>query len=92
MSEPDNVEARLESMERRLVEIQQELASDLPRRPEPQPPVELDVSVGPFASTDAVREFERELARLPGVREVMLRGYEPGNRAIIEVQLDGDTS
>ena len=92
MSEQDNVEARLESMERRLVEIQQELASDLPRPPEPEGPVELDVSAGPFESTDAVREFERELARLPGVREVMLRGYEAGNRAIIEVQLDGDTS
>jgi hypothetical protein len=92
VSEQGNVEARLESMERRLVEIQHELASDLPRRPEPERPVELDVSAGPFTSTDAVREFERELARLPGVRDVMVRGYEPGNRAIIEVQLDAETS
>jgi hypothetical protein len=46
----------------------------------------------PFATMDALREFERGLAALPGVRTVTVRGYETGNRAILEVQLGGETS
>jgi len=39
------------------------------------------------AGVAAVRAFEQELLRLPGVREVTLRGYEGENRAMFDVQL-----
>jgi hypothetical protein len=102
MSDSPNVETRLEAMERRLAEIQQELAPDVPPSsvPEPAPAPDpaaspaaaVEVSAGPFPSMDALREFERAIAALPGVREVAVRGYESGNRAIIEVQLAPETS
>jgi hypothetical protein len=41
-------------------------------------------------SVDALRAFERAVSRLPGVREVAVRGYEGADRAIIEVRLDRD--
>ncbi len=53
---------------------------------------EVEVTAGPFRDTAALREFERTLARLPGVGEVVVRGYRPGNRAILEVQLERETS
>jgi hypothetical protein len=53
---------------------------------------EVELTAGPFRDTAALREFERSLARLPGVREVTVRGYKPGNRAILEVQLEPKTS
>ncbi len=102
MSDPASVQTRLEAMERRLAEIQRELAPDVPAPPEAVPRAEgdaageghggVDVSAGPFASLDAVRAFERAVAALPGVREVTVRGYETGNRAILEVQLGEETS
>ncbi|HEY5188997.1 MAG TPA: hypothetical protein VII87_08195 [Solirubrobacteraceae bacterium] len=52
----------------------------------------LTVTAGPFASTDAVRSFERALASLPGVSAVELRGYEGGDRAIVDVHLSAPTS
>ncbi|MGI9184544.1 MAG: hypothetical protein ACR2GZ_06190 [Solirubrobacteraceae bacterium] len=52
----------------------------------------LTVGAGPFAGTEAVRGFERTLAALPGVRGVELRGYEGGNRAIVDVHLAPPTS
>jgi hypothetical protein len=54
-------------------------------------PTVLNLSAGPFTGTKALREFERELAALPTVREVSLSGFEPGNRAVIEVQLRSTT-
>jgi hypothetical protein len=45
------------------------------------------VSAGPFASTGALADFERALAEIPGVREVAIRGFEEGDRAIVDVQL-----
>ncbi len=48
----------------------------------------VDISVGPLASTDALREFAQALGELAGVRAVDLRGYEGGDRAILEVQLE----
>ncbi len=48
----------------------------------------VDISVGPLASTDALREFTRALRELPGVRAVDLRGYEGGDRAVLDVQLE----
>ncbi len=97
-------------MERRLSEIQRELAPEFPVRPVPDPAPRpappaaaaeapappptavVEVSAGPFPSMDALREFERAVLQLPGVRGVAVRGYETGNRAILEVQLDQETS
>jgi hypothetical protein len=50
-------------------------------------PADVTISAGPFSSIAAVRAFERELAELPGVSEVTLRGYEGTNRAIIDVRI-----
>ncbi len=52
----------------------------------------LSVTAGPFAGTEAVRGFEHALAGLPGVSGVELRGYEGGNRAIVDVHLSLPTS
>jgi hypothetical protein len=52
----------------------------------------IEVTAGPFRDTEALREFQRTLSRLPGVRDVALRGYRSGDRAIIEVQLEQETS
>ena len=45
------------------------------------------VSVGPLESTGALRAFERALSRVTGVRSVRVRGYEGGDRALIDVHL-----
>jgi hypothetical protein len=55
-------------------------------------PMEVTISAGPFASIDALRAFEQELARLPGVREVEVRAYKGDDRALIEVQLFSPTT
>ena len=55
----------------------------LPEGPEPV----AGVSAGPFASLDALRRFERTLAALPEVREVVLREYAGEDRAVLEVRL-----
>jgi hypothetical protein len=52
----------------------------------------LTVTAGPFTGTEAVRGFEHALAALPGVGGVELRGYEGGNRAIVDVHLSPPTS
>ncbi len=49
------------------------------------------LSAAPFASLEALHEFEQAVSRLPGVREVAVRGYEGTDRAIIEVRLDRPT-
>ncbi|HJS95180.1 MAG TPA: hypothetical protein VJ741_13035, partial [Solirubrobacteraceae bacterium] len=49
---------------------------------------DVTLSAAPFASLEALREFERAVSGLPGVREVLIRGYEGTDRAIIEVRLD----
>jgi hypothetical protein len=48
---------------------------------------EVALSAGPFTSTAAVRQFERDLTAMPVVREVTVRGYEGENRAMFDVQL-----
>jgi hypothetical protein len=45
------------------------------------------LSAGPFASIEALHEFERALSDVPGVRDVAVRGYEGIDRAIIDVRL-----
>jgi hypothetical protein len=47
----------------------------------------LAVSAGPFASTQALGLFRAALEALPGVRSVELRGFEGGDRAVLEVHL-----
>ncbi len=47
----------------------------------------LSVSAGPFASTEALRSFQAALEALPEVRAVELRGFEGGDRAILDVHL-----
>jgi hypothetical protein len=49
---------------------------------------DVTVAAGPFASLDALRAFELAVSRLPGVRDVAVRGYEGADRAIIEVRLE----
>lgn len=55
-------------------------AGDAPRS-------EVAVSAGPFSGTPALRDFERALSDLPGVRGVSLRGYDSDDRAVWDVQL-----
>jgi hypothetical protein len=45
------------------------------------------LSAGPFASIETLHEFEETLARVRGVRDVVVRGYEGNDRAIIDVRL-----
>jgi hypothetical protein len=54
------------------------------RRPDDS---DVTLSAAPFASLEALHEFEQAVASLPGVREVAVRGYEGTDRAIIEVRL-----
>ena len=61
------------------------LAPTPPRRLELAVPVTL--SAGPFANIEALHEFEEALSRMPGVRDVAVRGYEGTDRAIIDVRL-----
>jgi hypothetical protein len=63
-----------------------------PRAPEGPPADEATLSAGPFASTGSLHRFERVLGGLPDVREVELRGYESGNRAILDVRLAEETT
>jgi hypothetical protein len=53
---------------------------------------EVSVSAGPFASTAALRGFERALGQLPEVREVAVRAYEGDDRAVVDVLLVQPTS
>ena len=47
----------------------------------------LTVTAGPFGSLEAVRAFEQTLAGLPGVASAEVRGYESGDRAVVDVDL-----
>ena len=87
---PAEMHAKLLSAMRDLLDAYGGTLQQLPVAADPEragnpPPVA--VSVGPFANTSAVRAFEQELLRLPGVREVTLSGYEGENRAMYDVQL-----
>ncbi len=55
-------------------------------------PSSVSVSAGPLASTQALRAFAETLQRLPVVRDVEVRGYEGGDRAIVDVHLLDATS
>jgi hypothetical protein len=63
--------------------------STVPRPTRGRPdPADATLDAGPFASTEALHEFERAVSRLPGVREVVLRAYQGTDRALLEVRLD----
>ena len=47
----------------------------------------LGLTVGPLRSPEELRAFESALADLPAVDAVALRGYEGGDRAVLDVQL-----
>jgi len=81
------VHLRLLASSEELLEAYLDLLDTL-RHPE-SPPREpgATVDVGPFATLGSVRAFEAALATLPGVVDVGVRGYERGDRAIIEVEL-----
>jgi len=72
------------SMRELLAGYERVLAPASRRRPEP---AGATLAVGPFASIEALREFEAALSHLRGVSEVVVRGYEGTDRAIIEVRL-----
>lgn len=48
-------------------------------------PSQISVVAGPFSSLQAVRDFERALETLPNVASVQARGYEGGDRAVVDV-------
>ncbi|MDQ6836523.1 MAG: hypothetical protein M3016_10095 [Actinomycetota bacterium] len=52
----------------------------------------VSVSAGPFASTEALRAFEQALQGLPEVSAVQVRGFEGGDRAIVDVHLSAPTA
>jgi hypothetical protein len=52
------------------------------------PPLDVVLAAGPFAGTDALHAFEDALSRIPGVRQVHVRGYEGEHRAILEVTFE----
>ena len=67
------------------------LVGELPPQPVARrrgEPPGLRVSAAPFPSVEAVRTFEAAIGRLPGVREVAVRGYAGSDRAILDVRLD----
>ncbi|HWE32598.1 MAG TPA: hypothetical protein VG410_03885 [Solirubrobacteraceae bacterium] len=45
------------------------------------------LKAGPFADTAALRAFTESLADLPGVDNVIVRGFEGTDRAIVDVEL-----
>lgn len=57
-----------------------------------QEPSSVSVSAGPLGSTQALRAFAETLERLPVVRDVEVRGYEGGDRVIVDVHLLDATS
>ncbi len=91
---PPALDARLDEIGRKLRAIQVDLAPlDTPPASGDAPAAsELTISAGPFGSLEALRAFAHELARLPGVRGVQVRGYEGRDRALIEVRLDSPTT
>ncbi len=67
-------------------------APSAPAPSAPGPVRELSLSAGPLRSTEALRGFERTLSGIPEVRGVEVRGYEGGDRAIVDVHLIDPTS
>jgi hypothetical protein len=81
--------AELVEAHERLLELHRELLSQyaevLERRAGESATVA--VTAGPFATAGHVREFERALATLPGVRAVSVREYLGEDRVQVDVRL-----
>lgn len=60
-----------------------------PAQPEPAAAAGelVTLSAGPFGTIGAVRAFERQLAAVPGVRDILLRGYEGDDHAVFDVRV-----
>ncbi len=89
-SVPPEMHAKLVSAMRDLLDAYGWTLQQLPVAVDFQRPGEsqaVALSVGPFVDTTAVRAFESELLRIPGVQEVFLRGYEGEDRAMFDVRL-----
>src|SRR5207302_7991958 len=85
-----DVHLKLLSATSDLLEAYQRILTQMPRSESPPlsiGPAEMTLSAGPFETTEAVRSFERTLSELPEVLDVAVRGYERGNRVLIEVRL-----
>jgi hypothetical protein len=50
------------------------------------------VAAGPFADAAALRRFAEGIQRLPGVSGVEVREFVGGDRAVLDVHLDGPTA
>ncbi len=86
------IKAVLSTLQEAVAAIEAMLAGITTDR-EPETPAGSDqatLSAGPFTRIDSVREFERELSSLRGVRGASVRGYEGAARAIIDVDLGED--
>ncbi len=57
--------------------------------PTPADRSQVTVVAGPFSDLEAVRDFERTLGTLPNVASVQARGYEGGDRTVVNVHLSG---
>lgn len=97
VKELTETQARLLAASERLLEA---FARMLESPPEPASPPGLltpttpsphragaGIAAGPFADTEALREFERALEQLDPVRRVTVRGFEGPDRAILDVEL-----
>lgn len=55
----------------------------------PVHPGGVEIEAGPFADTEAMRAFEGALEQLEAVRRVTVRGYAGSDRAVFDVELQG---
>jgi hypothetical protein len=55
------------------------------------PAAPIGVSAGPFRDTAALRRFQRSLAALPEVRQVVVREYSGEDHAVLDVHLMAPT-
>jgi hypothetical protein len=76
----------VEAQERLLHSVRELLRADEPAAG-PDDPARLGLSVGPLRSPEQLRAFENALVDLPAVDAVALRGYEGGDRAVLDVEL-----
>jgi hypothetical protein len=88
------VQTRLVDVSERLLESFARIADDGPQAGLISPTTPrvtrtgLEVNAGPFTDTAALRQFERALAALDPVRRVTVRGYQGGDRAILDIELE----
>jgi hypothetical protein len=83
--------ARLVGMLRELVDAQERLLASarklLSSYDVDAADSRISVSAGPFAGTEALRRFERSVAAIPEVREVVVREYTGDDRVVLDVLL-----